>query len=504
MRAKIIIPKLKYKPGDFLEIELDLNQALELLENLSNTNIAVTSLGDKRNELVISFSTGLNLKDGKLIVRQKLPENKDYGVCYISYIKLFYNEAMDRKIDLLPQIDFPLTFFWVTEKEVTDDDQRHLLAEVEEILNRRKEYTNKLLITDKASRDHGSAKDYHILIFAVGLHISSTQQLEGYSIIPLNMGFDYQHMRLVVSDYAEKTYKFDLPYEEVIGREFKNSTPTMVIDIKNIHAVDEDDAIKYSFKLSDDLFTIMAFDEGIRPNPFASIIINQKNKQVKYSFHFPGYSGNIIAPFDIAKTAHQIERLRPLSLRSPWFNLLLRSYGDAVREKDVNFIFLKLWATLEYIGNRRVQEKDIVISSSDGEAIKNTKGKKITTKHSLGKVYWWVYNNCPPSHTFTSKDKGLEWKFEMAEKLSLQEKSNLKVEIISLWDCLSAVYEIRNQTAHKGTYNPREINENSEREKLAARLFTTEGEWLLSVFKSIVKHIINIELDEPDVDLSVT
>ena len=80
---------------------------------------------------------------------------------------------------------------------------------------------------------------------------------------------------------------------------------------------------------TENLFTVLAFEKGQRPNQYATVTFCPSENRFWQSFHFPGYTGNLVSDFNPSSTAGHIENLLPLIEKSPWIDLLMKTFSEA-------------------------------------------------------------------------------------------------------------------------------------------------------------------------------
>jgi hypothetical protein len=68
-------------------------------------------------------------------------------------------------------------------------------------------------------------------------------------------------------------------------------------------------------------------------------------------------------------------------------------------------------------------------------------------------------------------------------------------KIVTLWELLSALYEIRNATAHSGRFDVVATKCGNKREKLAAELWELEYQTFSREVRSIMRIVVTKELN---------
>lgn len=486
--------KNSFAIGDEIIIELDFNNSPELLDDLTNININIYRFDIERNNFVLGFGHPPQVEEGKVLVKRTITESFNEGVHFINGVKLIYGEEVSKQLFFAPGRDVPEMIFWVSDSEKNIISSEELSLKIKELSIERNKFTNKEIITEKAHIKPDSCNLYKVFIFSVGCLVHNPQIMAGYTIYPLKGGYDYTHMHQSVNEFLKSGYGISIPYEKSIAENFGRSTPLFVVVFHNVRAVEYSDAAVHCSRFAENLFTILSFEKGQRPNQYATVTISPHESRFWQSFHFPGYSGNLVSDFNPASTAGYIENLLPLIEKSPWIDLLIKTFSEAQSEKNIDFAYLKLWSILEMISKKRVPEKTIPITYPDGSAITYGDGTQVKTDSALGKTYHWLFQNNFQQVSVNFGPEGIEILFEGATDISDDPNFRKNKEVICLWDVVSGLYEIRNSTAHSGEFNPISAKSGNGRQRIAAKLYELPYNHLLSHIQGIVKLLISNEI----------
>lgn len=489
--AELKIDRISYIPGDVITFELDISKDEIPIKNLRNINVNIFKVNVARNNFALGFGFKPKGSDKKIKIEKTLPDTMSEGLYTVQNIKLIFDESGDKTYLLLQNKNLPLLFFVVVDNKKKHYDEMTLNELISTLTEKRKEYRNRILQTSTTS---ASRKIYKVLVIGVGCLVHSSQELSGYTIYPLGTGLSYKHMNEAVNSFLKPSYRFELPYDHEIEKAFKNATPLFAIDYKRVEAADHNNAISHCINISENLFTILAYDKGQRPRPVATIILDIETGQMWHSFHFPGYSGNLVSDFDPKSTADKIDRVLPLIDQVPWVKLLLESYGNAIAESNFDFAYLKYWAILEMVAKKYVTDNNIAIIRPNNSLIKDELGRDVTTSRIVAKVYHFLFtNDIPTSHSSSSvPDHSFEIVFETNKAVD----DGGGKTIIRLWECVSACYEIRNQTAHTGDFDIEKSRNGSRRQKLAATFYSLGFNNFLDNLKRMTNVIISKEIDK--------
>lgn len=487
------IDKSSYKVGEELQIFLDFSSNKHLLHGGVNINVNISKIKRERNQLALGFGYICEGVESTITIKRKIPDSFKEGLYLVGGLRLIpVDEQNSQPFPITPN-DITKLFFWV----YADQNQELSALELTEKINKldaeRANYNN-VVITTEAAMDSTNPNLYKVLVFGVGCLIHASQNMEGYALHPIGSGFSYVHMLDAVNSYTAAKYGFRLDGVESIQTSFSSSTPLFVVDFANVNAINQTDAGNHCSRESENIFTILAYDRGQRPNSFATVIIDSKTGESWQGFHFPGYRGNLVSDFNPTSTAETLDRLLPKLGTSPWLDLIMRIYADAESEANPNYAYLKFWSILEMISRREVSDNNIELTYPNGDKILDYGGTVVRTNSALGRAYKYVVDlEIPPSHVSFGANSG-KLIFETYEDATDNPNYDEQTKIVTLWDRLSAMYQIRNSTAHSGMFDPIEARNGNSREKLAAELWEIEYQTLLREIGSMMKVIVSHEL----------
>lgn len=493
---KQILEKTSFLNTDILNIEFDFSDYDLATTNLTNINVNIYSLGIKRNDFVYGFGSNPNIHQNTFKISQKLSTSLKPGIYFIRHIKMIYGIPGEEKyseISLLPKDNFELKFFYVSEDENDILTDKGIDQRIEEITAQRQQYRNKIYTTNNAHL-LSKAQYFQVQIFAIGCLLQNVQELEGITIYPLPDGLSYENMNEIVNKHLLKMTRCALPYNEKIDSDYKRSTPMFVIDFLQVNAIDFDDALRYCVNKSEAIFSILAFDKGQRPKLFSHVVIDQATGVCSYGFQFPGYSGNLISDFSPTSTANQIDTIQPLLNSDHWFRFLFESFSNAINETNIDIKYFRLWAILELIAKKEVSQSTIKLVNAKNEIMKYQSGDSITTKPTLGKVYYLIFTSGYTQTTASSAIPGRE--YHIVFEVNKYQEIPKDGEKLTLWETLNALYAIRNATAHEGEFIVNKMKKGDWREKLAAKYYSKYNDLLLSQLENMVKHLIRSKIKE--------
>ncbi|WP_340121439.1 hypothetical protein [Methylobacter svalbardensis] len=486
----ILLNKATYFVGDEIDIQIDFSDAPGLLENVSNIQIDIFRVDIERNNFVFGFGATAPTENIIAIISQKLPATFQTGLYVVSGIRLIYGEDGQEIRNI--RVDDPRNrFFWLSDDEILDEADLH--KKVSELENERNRYVNAEIRTNAATgRAH--CEQFKVVIFGVGCLLHAPQLMEGYVLHPLGQGYSYDHMLEAVNTFMHGAYGIALEKVDSIASSFSSSTPLFAVEFNNIQAVDHLDAGAHCAHFAENIFTILAYDRGQRPRSFASVMINLQSEKIWQGFHFPGYKGNLVSDFNPASTANTLQRLLPKIESSPWVDLILRIYADAKTENNRDYACLKFWQILEMVAKKRVLDNSIEIAKPDGAPIMDANGKIISTRYALGKVYKYLFDREGGSTVFHigENDKVI---FEASEDARNNPNFDQNTKVVSLWETLSALYEIRNATAHSGKFDIDNTSGGTERERKAAELLELSHGTFIHHVESILMMTVSSEVN---------
>ena len=487
--AEILLNKTTYGAEDEIDILINFSDSSQTLENVSNISIDIFRVDIERNNFVFGF--GAKPPEGSQVanIKQKLPNNFQKGLYVVSGVKLIYGED-GHEIRNVEIEESRKRFFWFSNDEMLTEND--LYRKISELEISRKQYLNAEIQTT-AALGGDQCRQYKVIIFGVGCLLHSPQLMKGYVLYPLGRGYSYDHMLSAVNDFTQKNYGFHLDKDESIKSSFASSTPLFAVEFNNIKALDHRDAGSYCEYFSENIFTILAYDRGQRPRTFATVIVDPETSQIWQAFHFPGYRGNLVSDFNPSSTANTLQRLLPRIESSPWVDLILRIYADAKTETNRDYACLKFWQLLEMIAKKHVPDNTIEILRPDGTPIEDANGNAVTTKYALGKVYKYLFDSEAGSSVRHSND-GEKIIFESSGDARENPNFDENTTVISLWDTLSALYQIRNATAHAGKFDIDSARSGGERERKAMKLLCLTHGAFIDHVGSIVMSVVSSEI----------
>ncbi len=486
----VTLDKTTYRPGEYISIELDFGGGLDRLDNCTNINVDIFRVDVERNNFAFGFGESPKLEGHKLRFTKKLPDTFTEGLYVVSGLRLIYGEN-SVEVKGIEVNDVNELFFWVSDREFFTKDE--LLQKIARVEQERIQFINAAYITPEAVNGI-AARTYKVMVFAVGCLLHSPQIMKGYIIQPLGQGFSYVHMHEVATKYTQAQYGLALSRSDVIQSSFAQSTPLFVIDYQNVLAVNYEGAGSFCAQYSENIFTVLAYDRGQRPRSFATVIVDIETSEVWQAFHFPGYKGNLISDFDPSATANSLDRYMPKLESSPWVDLIMRIYADANTEQNRNYAFLKYWQILEMIAKKKITDNSAHIFRPNGIEITYPNGGPITTKYPLGKVYKFIFDSQAPS-SFSQCGDGSKLIFESHQDATKNPNYDASIKVVTLWDTLASLYEIRNATAHSGEFNVDTAKCGTGKAKVAAELLNLQhGEYIRYV-QSILWFVMAKEIN---------
>lgn len=487
----ILLNKTTFLAGDEINIQIDFSDSPTSLENVSNINIDIFRVDIERNNFVFGFGASPTTENNIAIISQRIPINFQVGLYVVSGVRLIYGEDGHEIRNV--RVDDPRKrFFWLSDDEMlvlNDSDLHKKISELESARNR---YVNSEIRTN-AVNGRAQCEQFKVVIFGVGCLLHAPQLMEGYVLHPLGQGYSYDHMRKAVNIFLSGTYGIELNKVDSIASSFASSTPLFAVEFNNIQAVDHLDAGMHCEYMAENVFTILAYDRGQRPRSFATVILSNKSEQVWQGFHFPGYKGNLISDFNPASTANTLQRLLPKIESSPWIDLILRIYADANSESNRDYACLKFWQILEMVAKKNVLDNSIEIVKPDGAPIMDANGQILNTKYALGKVYKYLFDKEGGSaFCHISEDKKII--FESSDDARNNPNYDQNTKVVSLWETLGALYEIRNATAHSGKFDIDSASLGTERQRKAAELLELSHGTFIGHIENILMMTVSSEI----------
>lgn len=492
---KQVLNKVSYYNNENLDIDFDFSNYPLDINNLTNININIYSLGRKRNDFVLGFGSIPKINHNIFSISQKLSNSMEAGIYLIRQIKMIYGTPEDKdykELSLLPKDHFELKFFYVSDKKDDIKSSDEIKKLIGNISLERNKYRNKIHKT-QGTLALGKPNYFNVHIFALGCLIHGVQELEGITIYPISSKLSYEKMNRIVNEHLNKRTNCSLPFKEEIERDYGKSSPMFVIEFQKVNALDYNSVLQYCRGKSESIFSILAYDKGQKPNLFSYVIINEESGECSYGFNFPGYKGNLISDFSPTSTANQIDKIEPLLENDHWFKFLFESYTNAINEENSDIKYFRLWAILELIAKKEVIDNDIELKDAENNVIKYQNGDTAKTNNKFGKVYYLIYKCNFSSTTSSSHIPGRKYHIvlEMSEYKAKPEDG----EKLTLWEVLNALYAIRNSVAHEGEFIREKMEQGTWKEKLAAKYYDDKyHSILLGYLENMVKNLLNLKI----------
>lgn len=429
-----------FKENKNFKLILDFSGEEPLSDEFDIINIYVEYLSKRRGFTFFKMFSVPFKKGGSLqeIDIENLNDEGVYWVSRITLVNLISNKSNEiGQNGILLELCF---FYSKSEKEILslDDLNNEVSAAFENI----EEVINLPIITEKAKKE-SVEKNFEVLVFSVGTLINKPQILDGVVIKPLSLGFNHKPQHDLVKNYMKNMFSIDLQFDNKFAEEYANSTPTFVIDYKNVKAVDAHDASSFCLNYTEDLYSLIAYIRGQRANSFSTVVINKDNNEVDTKFYTNGYKGNFIDSFN--SISFFIETYLPITHNNNWIKFLLKVYSEAITENDYSLAAFKYWAIVELVAKKTVKKDDYELFDVSGKRVPDSgkKGNYLNSKNAKGKVYKYLFDIIKSPTIFGSKGEHVTI-FEYGEKNNHEAKCTNGCEIFSLLDIVEAWLEIRN------------------------------------------------------------
>ena len=339
----------------------------------------------------------------------------------------------------------------------------------------------------------GGNDDYFTAAVLVsGLLIHNPQHCEGYSLIPFGNGLGLETFMNAANEYVS-TFgaKFETNPEMV--REIGNANPLLAIFFHRVFGATEDRVKAEILERAREITSAIAFDRGHVPRPFA--IITSKVGVSNLGFFYDPFHGNMLAPFSSSEIGEVVERLTTKMARSPFAKLLIELVNQANAERDAGFKYFRLWAIVELLAKRAVNDSTLNIHRPDGSIILRTNGKPYITQNALACVYKYLFDS--GAMTTRGTHQTIQGQCSLLIEGSEPAAFGPDDRSVSLWNFLGAVYAVRNAIAHEGRFVPDRTRELDHPIGLASNLIEYPiPHFLLHEFKQRVDIAVKRELNQ--------
>ena len=421
------------------------------MASVSNVSVDLFRAEIKRNQFVFGFGSKPNVSGDVLTVTQKLTAELGPGLYVLSSATLCWNNELEKNA----AVRFNPVFFAIIAGDDFAPDRAALTKMIEHVSAERRAHAQKPILTT-ASDDPVSGKRFRILILGVGCLLHTSQQLEGFVIVPLGRGFSYGRMLEIVNQTLKSGAIRQLNFDPQLELQHEQATPAFLIDYFCVVGRDHSDALDHCRKHADLMFDLLALDRGHKPREFFCMAIDHATGNAWHLFLLPGYRGNLVCDFNPVSTANLIETVTPRLERHPFLRLLVRSYAEATAERDEGIALLRAWTVMELLADREILEGQ-AISHPNGTPILRQDGKPKTTKAKEARVYEFIRRTGVYEGHFSSNIDGIERRFLLGADESHPGFVPGTV-LISLWDVVRAAYAIRNCVAHEGYFSPDQVD----------------------------------------------
>jgi hypothetical protein len=310
--------------------------------------------------------------------------------------------------------------------------------------------------------------NFKVVIFFTGVDIHIPSEMKGIRFFPITSGLSNKSIFDAIRNFLSLEFSAQVP-EEIGPDEGLKFQPLYAVELCNILARSEAEALKFSDKLGYDISTILTVERGDRPSPLLTFIRNETNGTWRTIPKDYDFRGNLLPPMQ--EVSIIVERLLHIVRNQSRSRLVLELYVQSIAERDRSFKFFRQWSLLETIADNNIITSDLPVLNLDGTEIKLSSGKALTTARKEGKVYAYLRNSTL-SPIRQGMSNGKVSQIEGAKKSSWPAD-----EDFTLWEAISASYKIRNEVAHEGAFKVK--SETQDRlQILANRFFSGEFDFL--------------------------
>lgn len=316
--------------------------------------------------------------------------------------------------------------------------------------------------------DPSSDTTFKVIIFFTGIDIHIPSEMKGVRFFPITPGISNKTIFDAIRNFL--SLEFDAPVPEEIGLdEGLRFQPLYAVELCNVLAKSEGEALEFSDRLGYDISTILTAERGDRPSPLLTFIRNETNGSWRTIPRAYDFRGNLAPPMQ--EVSIIVERHLHIVRSQPRSRLVLELYVQSIAERDRSFKFFRQWSLLETIADNNISANDFPLLNLDGTEIKLSSGKTLTTARKEGKVYVYL-RNCILSPIRQGMSDGKVSQIEGAKRSAWSAD-----EEFTLWEAISASYKIRNEVAHEGAFKIKG-DAVDKIQKLANRFFFGEFDFL--------------------------
>lgn len=462
------LAKASYLAGE--EVRLQLRCSLRSRARFSlvtNISVDIHKIEIARNQFVFGFGAK-PLGDGdSLEACQALTRDFSPGLYLIAGVTLCWEAMAGQQTQ--ERVGFNPICFAVRSILEPPLVEQQVIAAVNDLMTARRSYVEHEIQTDQVRQSNVGGKQFVVHVFGAGCLIHAHQQLQGFSISPLNMGLSHKHMLEIVNSSLVRMDIDELPFSAEFEEQFQRATPAVLVSYDTVLAIDHDDAIRHCSAHTAQIFSLLGLDRGQKPREFACFASEYGTTQRWHYFHQPWYRGNLVSDFNPVSVANLIERCLPRLQTQPFLRLLVNTFAEATSEEDQGFALLRYWAVMELIADHYVLRRDVPIQYTDGTPILKSSGKPETTGAAVARVYQFILETGAFVETISYSLNGVQMQCIIGGDAA-QPGYTPQTELLPLWDMVKATYAVRNAIAHEGQFNLDKAATSDPHEQLASRL----------------------------------
>lgn len=461
------LAKSSYLAGDEVRLLLRCSPQSEIrFAQVTNISVDIHRIEIARNQFAFGFGANPNSSGDVQEVRQTIPREFSPGFYLIAGATFCWETTSGQPTQ--ERVRFrPICFAVQTILERPFTAQQVLTA-VDNLMVERRSYVEHEIQTDQVRQSKVGGKQFVVHVFGVGCLIHAHQQLQGCSIIPLNMGLSHKRMLEIVNISLARLGIDELPFSAEFEEQFQRSTPTVLVSYDTVCATDHDDAMRHCSAHANQIFSLLGLDRGQKPREFACFATEYGTTQRWHYFHQPWYRGNLVSDFNPVAVANLIERCLPKLQAQPFLRLLVSTFADATSEENQGFALLRYWAVMELMADRHVHG-EFAVTHPNGVPILKPSGKPEHTGAKVARVYQYILDSGAFVETISHTQNGIQLQCIIGGDAT-QPGYTTETELLPLWDMVKAAYVVRNAVAHEGQFDLDKAALGDPYEQLAGRL----------------------------------
>lgn len=318
--------------------------------------------------------------------------------------------------------------------------------EVSRIHSERKSLATRELIVENAD---SNSELFTAIIYYSGVKLHDPFLLLGAEVYPLEGSLGVEGIETPLIADLERIFPNKIQFPDSVRTEFQQANQIFAVRLFRMRAKTIEKACDFSQEFAEKIVTIISLERGEKAQYCATFIAY--NDTYRFFPAYNRYRGNYLAPMFSSEHPDRIEKYQPVMEKSEYANLLVTLLAEAIGDRKFAFRHFRCWALLEQIAKKYITSDTINLQHPDGSPVMgvNRNGQPFpkNSRGAHGKVFQYLKQNNWPA--FDLEKRTHDGRIVRIEGTDIRSHDPNR-EMISLWDAVGAMYNIRNRVAHKG------------------------------------------------------